>query len=164
PWEAPVGPRRRLLAEEGAVGPDHPDRVAEEAPDPIGVRTRGDLARAEVLGEQQVAQDVDGVITPVVDQLPEAAALPAAVLGSGQIADPDVAQAALAGEQLAALRQIVADPRPDLAIREPLLGPGRATGLNPDRDQDQESRAGPLVGIGVEGDVLAGRTGLVDEV
>ena len=73
-----VGPRTRPGADEDAVGPDHRARVAQEAPGSLEVRPRGDLVRAEVLGEEQIAERVDRVAAHGVDQLAERPALPLA--------------------------------------------------------------------------------------
>ncbi len=94
PGEAAVRARARLRAEERGVRSDHADRVAEEPPDPVGVRARRHLARAQALSEEEVAERVDGVDARLVDQLAQRSALPAGVLGPREVAEPDVAEAA----------------------------------------------------------------------
>ena len=68
-----------------------------------------------------------------------------------------------AREHRAAGPELLADPRADRRVGEALLRPGRAALLDPDRHEDEEPRARPLVGIGVERDIEALGPGVVDE-
>ena len=85
------------------------------------MRAGGDLVRVKVLGEEQVAQDIDWIVGGLVDQLAEGVALPAQILGSVEIAEPDVPESAGAGEKLAAFVEIAPDPVTRAAVREALL-------------------------------------------
>jgi hypothetical protein len=138
--------------------------VLEEAADAVDVRAGRDLVRAEVLGEEEVAERVDRVAVGLVDQLAERLALPRQQLLAVEVADADVPQPTGPGEQRAPLLELAPDPRPDVLVREPLLRPDRAAGLDPGRDEDQQAGARPLRGIGVERDVEALASGGVDEL
>ena len=78
PRERAVGARRRLLAEEGRVRADHPDRVRHEQRQRLRPRPARDLGDAEVLGQQQVADRVDGVPAGLGHHLGHASATPSA--------------------------------------------------------------------------------------
>src|SRR5256885_14205850 len=117
------------------------------------MRARRDLVRSEVLGEEQVTERRDRVRTCGVEELAEGSAFPAQVLRPAEVADPDVAQAARAGEQYPPFPQLAADPVADVRLGQSLLGLGRSAGLDPTGNEDEQPSAGPLVRIGVERDV-----------
>ena len=67
------------------------------------------LVGAEVLGQEQVAQRVDRVVAGLVDQVAEGQALEREQRRPLQVADPDVAQPAGAGEEHATLGELPPD-------------------------------------------------------
>src|SRR5258706_5112208 len=104
--------------------------MPEETTDAIDVRPGRHLVDTEVLGEEQVAEGVDGVRPRVVDQFAHRPAFPAEALRPLEIPDPDLAQAAGAAEQDAALLEILPDPGPCLLVGQQFLRLRRAAGLD----------------------------------
>ena len=138
--------------------------MGEEPADAVGVGSRCHLVDAKILLQKQLAQDIHRIRTAFVDHLAQHPRLPAQVLGPAERAEPDVPQAALAGKELPAFLQFRANTPADRWIGETLPGLHRAPGLRPHRDQDQQSRAGPLVGVGIERHVEALRPRVVDQL
>ena len=122
-----------------------------------------DLADAEVLREQQVADDVDRVVAGLGHDVGHRAALPAQVLRAMERPEPDVRPARRARVGRTAGRQLRPDAVARGAIGQPLLERPRAAGLDPLRQLDEEAGRRPLGRIGVERDVEAVGAGVVDQ-
>ncbi len=163
PREAAIRSRAGLLAEERAVRADHPDRVGHELRQRLGRRATGDLADPEVLGQEQVADHVERVVTGLGHHVGHGPALPAQVLGAVEGAEPDVGPAGGTGVGGATGRELGTDPVTGCAVGQALLERPRATGLDPERELDQQPRRGPLGRIGIERDVEPGRPRVVDQ-
>ena len=138
--------------------------MGQERVHPRPVRSGCDLVDPEILGQEQVAQAVDRIEARLGEVGAEGPALPALVLGPGEIAHPQVVPDPGPGEQPAPRRQLGPDPRPDRPVREAGLEGGHAAGLDPGRQHDQQAGARPFVGVQVEADVEALRPGVVDEL
>ena len=158
-----VRPRRRLVRDEDAIGPDHRLGMAQEGPDPVDVRPGRDLVHPQVLGEEQVADRVDGVVAGLAHDVAERPPLPRQVLRPGERPEAHGVPRPVAGEQAAPGRQLLADPRPRAAVGQPLLQRPDAAGLDPRRQHDQQPGARPLVGVQVEADVEALGPRVVDQ-
>ena len=139
------------------------DRVLPEGDHAGLVRPGRDLVDAQVLGQEQVADGVDGVLARVGHHVGQGPALPARVLGSREGAESQVRPGPVAGEEASPGRHLVADARPRGAVGQALLEPRHAAGLDPRRQHDQQARARPLVGVEVEGHVEPLVAGVVDQ-
>ena len=126
-------------------------------------RPARDLADAQVLGEQEVAHDVERVVTRLGHDVGDRPALPAQVLRPAEGAQADVGPAGPAGVRRAARCELGPHPVARGAVGEPLLERSRAAGLDPLRQLDEQAGRGPFGRIGVERDVEALGAGVVDE-
>ena len=107
---------------------------------------------------------IDRVATGGVEELAQRPALPRPVLGPPEVADPDVADGRRAREHRAAGGELAANPLADPSVGESLERPVGAALLDPERHQDEERGARPLVRVGVEGDVQPFGVRVVDHL
>ena len=161
--EAAVGPRAGLLAEERAVRPDHPDRVGDEQRQAGRRGTARHLADAEVLGEEQVADDVERVVAGLAHHVRDGPALPAQVLGTAEGTEPDIRPARRARVRRATGRELGTDAVARGPVRETFLERSGSAGLDPLRELDEQPRRRPLRGVGVERDVEPFGARVVDQ-
>ena len=93
---------------------------------PADVRPGRDLVHAEVLAQQQVADRVDRVEPVAVITSPSVRPSHAQVLGPGEVAEPDVAPGAGAGEQARRARRARrgSSSRTAASARRSFSGPG----------------------------------------
>ena len=152
-----------FVAEERAVGADHPDRMRDEQRQRRRRRSARHLADAEVLGEEQVADDVERVVTGLGHDVGHGPALPAEVLRATEGTEPNVGPARLARVGGASRRELGPDPVACRPVRETRLERAGSAGLDPLRELDQEPRRGPLGRVGVEGDVEALGARVIDQ-
>ena len=122
-----------------------------------------DLGDAEVLGEEQVADDVERVVAGLGHHLGDGPALPAEVLGPVEGAEADVGPAGRAGVGRAAGRELGADAVARGAVGQSLLQRPGAAGLDPLRELDEQAGRRPLGRVGVEGDVEPVGARVVDQ-
>ena len=121
------------------------------------------LADAEILGEQQVADDIERVVAGLGHDVGHRPALPAEVLGPPEGTEPNVRPARLARVGGTPGLELAADAVARRPVGKALLERARSARLDPLRELDEQPRRGPLVGIGVEGDVETLGAGVVDE-
>ena len=160
-----VGAWRRLLAQEGGVGADHRRPGAAGSAAGHRSRGRGDLVHPQVLGEQQRRRwrpphpGRSSSMTSAQRSRP-----PSAGCRGGEGAQPHVCPAGRAGVGRAARRHLACECGRGSAAsaRRSLrrIGPPACTHW---RQLDQQPGRGPLVRVGVEGDVLAVRPRVVDQ-
>ncbi len=135
----------------------------DERPQGLGPWPARDLVHAEALTEQEVADDIDGVVARLGHHVGERPGLPAQVLRVGEGAEPKVGPAAGPGVGGATRLELGTQSVTRGGVSEARLERFRSAGLDPARELDQQARARPLGRVGVEGDVEALRSRVVDQ-
>ena len=127
-------------------------------------RPARDLVDAEVLGEQQVADDVDRVVPGLGHDLGHGPRLPAQEVRPPEGPEADVRPAGGRWVRRAARRDLRAQPVAGRPIGQSRLERSGPPAWIQPRQLDEQPRARPLGRVGVEGDVEALGAGVVDQL